>query len=230
MQKSTTGLSALLIVAAACLAGCAKHDSPMSPSPASNLSLGVSAVHQLAKTAHPGLVIDSAKVLVRNITFRQAGSEDSADVESGSLVLRFVPGDPVSEVAVARIPQGTYDRLTFDIHKPEDLEVPPDPEFRGGSSGNQRYSMIIKGTYNDSAFVYRSRSEFKVELRLQTPLTVADDGVARITLTFDPFACFGHHSLVFDPRIVSNEAAIEPAIKGAFVRAFRDDDRNGEPD
>jgi hypothetical protein len=222
------GLLALAV--AGLIAGCTKDNSMTAPSPAANVSLGAEVMHQLAKVSHPGLEIDTAKILVRRIKFHQAGSEDPADVKSDSFVLRLVPGAPVSEVAVARIAPGSYDRLTFDIHKPEDLEIPPDPEFRDGSSGNQRYSVIIKGSYNDSSFVYRSRSEFTIEFELQTPLTVSDDGVARITFTVDPFACFGHHGLVFDPRNPSNAAAIEPAIKGAFLKAFRDDDRNGEPD
>ena len=171
----------LALAAAGLVAGCTKDSSMTAPSPAANVSLGAEVVHQLAKVSHPGLVIDTTKVLVRRIKFHQAGSKDPADVKSDSFVLRLVPGVPVSEVAVARIAPGSYDRLTFDIHKPEDLEILPDPEFRDGSSGNQRYSMIIKGSYNDSAFVYRYHSEFTVEFELQTPLTVSDDGITRIT-------------------------------------------------
>lgn len=227
-KKLFRGVLALTV--AGLVAGCTKEDSMTAPSPAANVSLGAGVVHRLAKAAHPGLEIDTAKILVRRIKFHRAGSEDPADVKSDSFVLRLIPGAPVSEVAVARIAPGSYDRLTFDIHKPEDLEIPPDPEFRDGPSGNQRYSVIIKGSYNDTTFVYRSRSEFTIEFNLQTPLIVSDDGIARITFTVDPFACFGHHGLVFDPRTPSNEAAIEPAIKGAFLKAFQDDDRNGEPD
>jgi hypothetical protein len=220
----------LAVTLAGLVGGCTQDNGMTDPTPAANVSLGVSVVHQLARTAHGGLVIDTAKILVRRVKFHQATSDDSADVKSGSFVLRLVPGAPVAEIALARIRPGVYDRLDFDIHKPEDFEIPPDPEFRTGSSGSQRFSVIVKGRYNDSAFVYRSRSEFRIRLVLETPLTVRDNGIARITFTVDPFACFGHHGLVFDPRDPSNESAIEPAIRGAFLRAFRDDDQNGDPD
>lgn len=220
----------LLLAASIVVAGCAKEGPATAPSPGENLSLSAGIVHQLARVAHGGLEIDTAKILVRKIRFRPLGEDASSDVTGGPVVLRLVPGNPVSNVVVARITPGLYDRLKFDIHKPEDFEVPPDPEFRDGPSGNQRYSLIVKGRFNDSAFVYRSRAEFEIELQLNPPLNVLQDGMARITFTFDPYACFGHHGLVFDPRSAANAPAIDPSIKGAFIRAFRDDDRNGEPD
>jgi len=228
-SRNRVSRNLMVLIGTMAIGGCST-DFGTAPTPKANVALSAGVVHQLVKAAHEGLEIDTAKILVRSITFRLAGNDDSVDVEGGSVVIRLVPGNPAVNVAVARITPGTYDRLRFEIRKPEDLEIPPDPDFREGSSGNQRYSVVIKGRYEDTAFVYKSRVEFEVELHLETPLTVSEDGIARITFTFDPYACFGHHGILFDPRDAVNAAAIDPSIKGAFQRAFRDDDGNGEPD
>ena len=48
---------------------------------------------------------------------------------------------------------GAYKRLAFMIHKPEANEAVPDPVFREGIRGDQRFSVVVSGRVEDDPFV-----------------------------------------------------------------------------
>jgi hypothetical protein len=51
------------------------------------------------------------------------------------------------QIAVGNVPQGTYDQVKFELHKPDQNEDVPDPDFRERPVGNKRYSIIVIGSY-----------------------------------------------------------------------------------
>jgi hypothetical protein len=228
-SRSIQAIPVVLLLALATIAQGCKDQGVEPDHTQQNLQLSVQAsASVLHKVDHETLHITSVKVLIKSVVFSRAGSDDSTDVHSEPLVVNLDLNAVMTPVAVGRIKAGVYDRVRFKIHKPEDNETVPDSAFRQGSSGNQRFSVIITGLYHDTPFTFTSRESAYQELLLGRPVTVTDDGTTNVTLKIDPYAWFTFNGLVLDP--FNQEKQIDDRVKGVFGLAFKDDDRNGEPD
>lgn len=178
------------------------------------------------------LSIDTAKILIKNIEFQSALDDDSLDFKTGPFVVVLDLTGQVSTVTTGTIPPGTYDRIKFKIHKPEDTEVIPDPEFRIGTSGDERFSVIVKGVFNGVPFLFRSKEGLDQELPITPPLTIAADGKGiNTTLLADVSSWFvdSADGSVLDPMDAENEDLIDENIENSF-EAFEDDDKDGNDD
>lgn len=172
------------------------------------------------------LNITEAKFLLRDVKFRRTDGTEG-EVKVGPLVINLDLSGNVKVSISGKIPAGTFNRLRFKIHKVEDFETSPDPEFKEGTSGSQRFSLIAKGTYNGSSFVYKSRKSINMELALQAPFTLEDGQEINVTLAIDPYQWFRGGSDFLDPRVEDNENDIDDNIKDAFRRVFLDNNLNG---
>ena len=217
-------LAAVILLASGC------KDQGVAPDQSTdNVQLSVPAAGSvLDKVHHETLHITSVKVLLKRISFSQAASDDSLDVHTGSIVVDLNLDAKMTPVTATRVRDGVYDRVRFEIHKPEDTEPIPDSTFRSGSSGNDRYSVVVTGLYHDTPFTFTSRESARQELVLVPPVTVTDDGAVHVTLKIDPYAWFTVDGLVLDP--FNQDKQIDDRVKRSFASAFRDNDRNGEPD
>lgn len=168
--------------------------------------------------------IQEAKMLVRAIKFH--GTEDSLDFKTGTLVVNLNPNDPSNTVVVEDIPEGTYKRITFDIHKPEDDETISDPEFKLGASGDQRFSVIVKGTMDGTAFDLRLKNSMKQRLDLVPPLVIAPGaGALNVTMQVDLNRWFvDEDGRALDPTNPSDFDDIEEAVKASFKAEKEEDD------
>lgn len=194
-----------------------------------NVQLSVQAAGSvLHKVNHETLHITSVKILLKRIAFSRATSDDSSDVHTGSIVVDLNLAAKMTPVTATRVRAGVYDRVRFDIHKPEDRESIPDSSFRLGSSGNERYSVVVTGLYHDTPFTFTSRESARQELVLVPPVAVTEDGTVNVTMKIDPYAWFTVNGLVLDP--FNQDKQIDDRVKGSFGSAFKDNDRNGEPD
>lgn len=173
--------------------------------------------------------IDEAKLLVKKVEFEIEGSENESEIEEGPFVINIDLNGGVKEISSAVIPSGSYDKLKFQIHKPDDNETPPDPEFKDGNGGNQRYSFIIKGRINGDHFIYKSKKSIDLAINLDSPINVQN--IQRnITILLTERIWFLINGNEVDPREQQNENQIDDNLKNSFSRAFKDDDHNGEPD
>lgn len=221
-------VAGLLGTGAVLLTGCS--DSGLEPGVSDpNVQLSVQAAGSvLHKVDHETLHITSVKILLKRIALSHATSDDSSDVHSGPLVVDLDLQAKMTPVAASRVRPGVYDRVRFVLHKPEDNEAVSDPAFREGPSGDQRFSVVITGLYHETPFTFRSRESAQQESRLASALTVPEDGNVNVTLQIDPYAWFSTEGLVLDP--FTQDRQIDDRIKSSFARAFKDNDRNGEPD
>jgi hypothetical protein len=175
------------------------------------------------------IIITEAKALIREVEFELEGSGIEHEIHNAAFVVHFNLSGAVEVVSAGNVPSGVYDKVKFQLHKPEDNETPPDPEFKEGTSGNQRYSFIIKGTYNGSNFVYKSRKSANLVVNFGTPVNFQETGL-NVTLVFNASTWFKSGNVYLDPRDPDSADIIDENIKNSFKRAFRDDDRNGLPD
>ncbi len=156
----------------------------------SGLSITFFSEGSLQKIQIDTLQLNTVKALIRNLKFKSASSSDSSDIKLGPFVVHLNPNGINNEVLISNIPPGSYDRIRFEIHKLEDSETPPDPEFKDGESGSERYSVIIKGSFNSSPFTYKSRRSTYQDIELQTPITIDDNMSVNLTITVNPYSWF----------------------------------------
>jgi hypothetical protein len=225
-----TRMFALLLVGALLVGGCT--DQSTSPQAGENvtLSIGVAPSGSTRAANNNAAAIESAKILLKNIKFHRFPSDNGQDIKVGPFVVDLNLAGSLNTVAAAKVPAGQYDRVKFTLHKPEEFEPIPDQEFREGTSGQLRFSVIVRGTYNGQTFVYKSRENASQEIRFAKPITVADDGMVNVTLIVDTHTWFVQNGVALDPADPANSSAIDDAIKASFRNAFRDDNRDGRSD
>ncbi len=220
----------LLTLFALIVTGC-RTEQTSSPTPGNNITLSIARTPS-APTSPPlgELEISSAKILLKNVKLHQSPSDDGRDITAGPLAVALALDGSLNTIGLTQIPPGLYDRVKFRLHKPEDTEPIPDPEFRDGASGQLRYSTIVRGSYNGQPFVYKSRQDAAQEVRFASPLSVTKDEIVNVTLTVDIASWFAVGGVTLDPANPNNAQAIDEAIRASFARVFKDNDRDGRPD
>ncbi|MCK7521644.1 MAG: hypothetical protein MZV64_30150 [Ignavibacteriales bacterium] len=68
---------------------------------------------------------------------------------------------------------GTYDRLEFEIHKPEDDGDADDAAFLAAHPDFRRISIRVTGTYNGTPFAYTTDLSEEQERALVPPLSLS---------------------------------------------------------
>lgn len=177
------------------------------------------------------LVLDTVKILIKDIKLNVANSsENLKDFKVGPFVLFLNLSSSVNNISTAVIPVGVYDKVKFEIHKLQDIEAIPDPEF---ADANGRYSVIVKGWYLGNYFIYKSTKSAHQILHFPNTLPITSLYLANITLVVRPYIWFFKNGVYLDPRVSANSNDIDNNIKDNFknnFKAFRDNDRNGLPD
>ena len=172
---------------------------------------------------------DTAKVLIRTVKFHHVGDTDSLDFKSEAFVLNLDLTGQLNIVAFQEIPEGTYDKITFRIHKLGDGETIDDPDFIEGESGNERYSVVVKGLYESQPFVFKSRKTTRQRVNLDPGLAVSDTTTSvNVTLSVDLNRWFvDKDGNPLNPTDAGDENDIDDAIRRSF-RGFEDNDRDGQ--
>lgn len=195
--------------------------------PVSTLSMKVD-MSALAKTAGDTVIIESAKLLLKSIKFK-TDVEDSLDYKVGPFIVNLDLNGGITQIAANDIPNGTYDEIKFKIHKPEDDEAVSDTDFVAGATSDERYSIVIRGTYNGSPFMYRSKKDIEQELEINPPLVVTDStNDVNATLLVAPAGWFMKDGNYLDPSNESNREDIDDNIKRSFKKAMKDNDHDGK--
>jgi hypothetical protein len=219
-------LTLLLVMVSGC--GDSSVTNPSSSSSDKSLSVSVKSDNSIDNPADE-IVITEAKALITEIEFELEGSGTSQEIKAGPIVVNFNLSGGIQTILSSNIPSGVYNKVKFQIHKPEDTEPIPDPEFREGTSGNQRYSFIVKGSYNGNSFIYKSRKSTNIVINFDKAVNFQATGL-NLTVLFNQFSWFKSGSVILDPGNSSHENEIDDNIKSSFKRAFKDDDKNGSPD
>lgn len=178
------------------------------------------------------VTIDTAKILIKSIKLGGSGPSDSSDFKTGPYVLLITEGASLKTLSATNVPEGEYDQVKFEIHLPSQNESVPDPDFREGSGGNERYSAVIIGHYNGNRFVFKSKSTVNVQSDILPSIVVADSvGTANLTMGVSTGIWFTDGEVDLDPTSTnaSNVAKIEQSISNSFY-GFRDNDKDGDAD
>jgi hypothetical protein len=126
---------------------------------------------------------------------------------------------------------GTFEKVQFQIHKPEGSA---DAAFLTANPGFAGVSIRVQGTWNGAAFTFTSDLTAVQGIELSPPLVVSQTGTTDLTLFFDLSSWFKTSGgLLIDPASAAsgqpNEATVLANIRGS-LRAFRDNDEDGAED
>lgn len=204
-------------------------DSTTNSTAGDNITVSLALDKGLNKIASDPIVLDTVKILLKDIKFRQA-TGDSSNVKVGPMVVHLnLNGNP-TEFAAGIVIAGNYDKIKFRLHKPEAGDIISDTEFIAGTSGELRYSVIIKGTYNGVPFIYKSTKTATQEVNLKNYVNLTAEVKTNVTLSVDANSWFYKDTVVLDPNNIDNQNDIDNYIKDSFKKAFRDANKDGIAD
>lgn len=206
--------------------GCDESGGITIPSGASELTVSVKSDDNLSDAA---IVFTEAKALITDVEFEKKSNGKNELHQRGPIVLKFNLNGTLQEMGTQFIIRDIYTKIKFKIHKPEENETVSDPEFKEGTGENQRYSFIIKGTYNGSNFVYKSKKSANLVINFSNEENI-NIKKTNITVLFNELKWLKNGSADLDPRIAQNESLIDDNIKNSFSKAIRDDNKDGLPD
>jgi hypothetical protein len=196
----------------------------------SSLSVTFFSEGSLQKVQNGTIQLNSVKLLIRKLEFKSANSNDFHNIKVGPFVVHINPDGIKTYVLRNDVTPGLYERVKFEVHKLEDFETPPDPDFIDGNSGSERYSAVVKGIFNNSPFVYKSQRTTYQELEFPTPIIIDDNISVNLTINVNPYSWFFEEGVYLDPSDPSNESEIEMNIEHSFKDAFQDNNKDGRPD
>jgi hypothetical protein len=255
MYRVFRALTPLTLVALLVLSGCDLFGSDDS----SRVTLNAAAVNGsgvASKAFAEHVDIGSVDLLFKSIRFHadddavedgegepvegeDEGSEGSASFHTAPVVVTVTPDGGTYEVAVADVPAGTYEAISFHLHKPRgNQEVEDFPEF-AGDTPDERWSIVVWTPDPDGeegpeepAVLYRSSINVVQEVEFDPPFDVEDGAGHSATLTVDFSQWFvGPGGVDLDPTDDSeqNRALIDQSIRNSF-RLFPDEDEDAAPD
>lgn len=204
-----------------------------------SLSSRSAAASPAAFTAAPDLTVDRVRIVVDRVNLKRGdGLTEVQEVWRAPFLIDladadFDPATGPEPLVAFDAPAGTFDEISFRIHKINPNEAPAgDPRFTdlAGTSPGNGASVRVDGTrlVDGQPQPFAFLAFFEEELSFRGPFVVAEGVPNNVTLAVDARTWFlGEGGVTLDPEV--DRAEIERNIK-ASLRAFDDDDRDGDDD
>ena len=163
-----------------------------------------------------------------------ASADDCEELEFGPVLFDLDLGGGATQAFTVEVAAGTYDKLEFEIHKPEDDGDAADAAFLAAHPEFRDVSIRVSGSYNGTPFTYVTDLGEEQEQALVPPLSVATAAATDLTLFVDVNGWFrtGAGTLI-DPASANdggaNESLVENNIENS-IDAFEDGDHDGHDD
>lgn len=186
------------------------------------------------------IVFTSVQLVLREIELDHVGgtvcdttaSDDCEELEIGPILLDLPLGAGADRQFTVAIDTGSYDKIQFEVHKPESSDdagfIALHPEFDG-------VSIKATGTWNGTPFTYTSDLDVEQEYSISPPLVVTETSGANVTLRVDLAGWFLNQAAdgLIDPMTANKGGQLEGEVKSnieASLNAFEDDDHDGADD
>lgn len=173
------------------------------------------------------IIVTRVRVLVSRMILHQDDDLDSTDSTNDKKIklepfLYVADSTGTRVVASSSVPNGTYEKIKWEIHRFSSSEVPSysnDTIFRDFVTGD-RYTSIIEGWLVRSGvrerFVYRSDATSNITIKFDPSVTASDASPLILSLMFDARSTFYDDGDILDPTDSKNESKIDNNIKQAF--------------
>lgn len=211
------------------ITGCDIGGDIVIPSGATELSVNIKSDDNASDTPLDVVVITEAKALITDIQYERERDGLNQLHHTGPYVVNLDLNGSLKEIMNGYVVRDIYTKAKFQVHKAEDGQQVPDPEFIEGSGDNQRYSFIIKGTYNGAAFVYKSKKSMDIVINFNKASNINLKN-QNFTVLFNKTGWFMNGTTVLNPALPQNADMIDNNIKASFKKAFIDDNKDGIAD
>jgi hypothetical protein len=242
---------AALLTMAACESSTSTNQRPITLSFASQTDVGTasranSVANDITITVGSNtVVITKAQLVVRRLQLEQgdntacADSDDDApdadagecaEIKSGPILVDLPLNGTANTEVNASVPEGTYHEVHFHIHRPTGSSA--DQAFVTANPSFANTSIRVEGTFNGQPFVYTSDLTANINLEFDPPIVINADN-KNVTVQISLNTWFKVNGQVIDPTTANKGGANEAAVANNIrlsLRAFRDDDRNGDDD
>ena len=199
--------------------------------------------------------LDNLYLVVKELELRKASTgstgstgptgptgPDVEELEAGPYVLEVNVTDTGLQTAIPStvVPAGSYKGVEFEIHRVRSTEKLNLQATRGGVQLDG-LSIVLEGTCTPTAMTavptpaptpFAVTSTMEVEVEYESPFVVAEGAPSNVTLAFDASTWLaGPDGSTLDPCLHDPkvDAQIMTNVK-ASLKAFGDDDRDGEDD
>ena len=187
--------------------------------------------------------LDNLYLVVKELELKKASTDhDVEELEAGPYVLEVNVTDTGLQTAIPStlVPAGSYKGVEFEIHRVRSTEKLNLQATKGGVQLDG-LSIVLEGTCTPTATTavptpaptpFAVTSTMEVEVEYESPFVVAEGAPSNVTLAFDASTWLaGPDGSTLDPCLHDPkvDAQIMANVK-ASLKAFGDDDRDGEDD
>lgn len=211
------------------ISGCDIGGDIVIPSGATELSVNVKSDDNASDNPADVIVVTEAKALITDIQYERERDGLNQLHHTGPYVVNLALDGSLKEIMKGYIVRDIYTKAKFQVHKAEDGQQISDPEFIEGTGENQRYSFIIKGTYNGTPFTYKSKRSMDIVINFNKSSNVKNK-THNFTMLFNKTGWFMNGSAMLNPNLSQNADIIDNNIKSSFKKAFLDDNKDGAAD
>jgi hypothetical protein len=227
--KKTFLVAALLNILPFLVTGCDIGGDIVIPSGATDLSVNVKSDDNAVDNPADVIVITEAKALITDIQYERERDGLNQLHHTGPYVINLALDGSLRELMKGYVVRDIYTKAKFQVHKAEDGQQISDPEFIEGPGENQKYSFIVKGTFNGTPFIYKSKRSMDIVINLNKSSNVKNK-THNLTMLFNKTTWFLNGTTVLNPNLPQNTDAIDNNIKSSFKKAFLDDNKDGVAD
>lgn len=227
--KKSFLVAALLNILPFLVTGCDIGGDIVIPSGATDLSVNVKSDDNAVDSPADVIVITEAKALITDIQYERERDGLNQLHHTGPYVINLALDGSLKELMKGYVVRDIYTKAKFQVHKAEDGQQISDPEFIEGSGENQRYSFIVKGTFNGTPFIYKSKRSMDIVINLNKSSNVKNK-THNLTMLFNKTTWFLNGTTVLNPSLPQNTDVIDNNIKSSFKKAFLDDNKDGVAD
>jgi hypothetical protein len=167
-------------------------------------------------TPDDSMQVNNVRMVLGKSFFLGETDDDSLVYNDGFGQLTFsADGSTQFPIVGGPFQAGIYRSVSFNVlQAPDSEDSVIDDDF---TQGNQRFSIIIDGTYNEEPFNFRSKQEFMNSFNFNPDLTVSQNN-QRFVYTFVNNAqqWFRQANTLLDPRVEENRSKINERIGLGF--------------
>lgn len=169
------------------------------------------------------LVVTEARVLISTIKMHGTNDDEDKDksIKTGPYVLHADSTGEVSVLFDTEVPEGSYDKIKFEIHKLSGSERDryiDDPVF-GDFATEDKNTILIDGYYYTGGekkyFNFASNQTENLSLKFDDPIDIDDNTVTELSLAFDAPGLFKTATILSPTE--DNQKEIEKQIHKFIV-------------
>lgn len=204
------------------------------------MTSGPLASPQIFANGSDTLQIDQVQLVMRRLELHRANEaacdtsgmgNECEELEFNPMLIDLPLTAGVTQAFSVAADTGTYDRLEFQIHRPESDSA--DLAFLQAHPSFQGISIRVTGSFNGASFTFTSDLDVEQELDLVPPVSVTDATPASLTMQVDLSTWFQTNGMLVDPATANpgqpNEAVVRSNIEQSF-HAFEDENHDGRDD